>query len=258
MNTIKPRKSLGQHFLRDENIVRKIVGSLQPDPSDTVVEIGPGTGALTGHLFQGYPQFMAVEVDERAVSLLKEQYVGLDIRHQDVLKVDWSEVSREKESRLSIIGNLPYNITSQILFGLLDHHAYINRAVVMMQREVAERLVATPRTKAYGILSVLLQRKAEVNILFRVSRNVFYPKPDVESAVVSFQFGNKKLAAIDETVYRKVVKQAFNQRRKTLRNSLKQWREHVGRPLPEAYAGLRAEALSYRDYEDLILQMMPA
>ena len=256
MNTIKPRKSLGQHFLHDENIVRKIVASLKADPADMVVEIGPGTGALTGLLLAQYPHFMAIEVDERAVAFLQEEYNGLAIRHQDVLTIDWSTVSREVARPLSIIGNLPYNITSQILFGLLDHHTYINRAVVMMQREVAERLVASPRTKAYGILSVVLQRKADVNILFRVSRNVFYPKPDVESAVVSLEFGKKEMAPIDEALYRSVVRMAFNQRRKTLRNSLRSWAERCGRPLPEAYSGLRAEALSPEDYETLISVMI--
>ena len=258
MNPIKPRKSLGQHFLHDENIVRKIVGTLQADSNTTVVEIGPGTGALTRHLIALHPDFLAIEIDERAVSFLKEEFTELDIRHQDVLTVDWSLIAAEKKNTLSIIGNLPYNITSQILFGFLDHHSCINQAVVMMQREVAERLVAVPGTKAYGILSVLLQRRAEISILFRVSRNVFYPRPDVESAVVSIKFKKDFSSLVEESIVRSVVRQAFNQRRKTLRNSLKSWQQSCGRLLPEAYASLRAEALSPEDFENLILQMIPS
>lgn len=243
---ITPRKSLGQNFLRDPNMIRKIVSSLRAPDGAAVVEIGPGMGALTGHLLQRYPTMRAVEVDERAVAYLKEEYPSLRVEHQDVLSVDWKAWAQEAEGPLYVIGNLPYYITTPILFSLLDALEYVQEVVVMMQLEVAERIVAQPRTKAYGTLSVQLQLLTEPELLFRVSRNVFFPKPAVTSAVVRFTFTPNRpaLAGLDVDFFRTIVRAAFQQRRKTLRNSLSKWTKDQGIPLLSEWQRSRAEELT--------------
>src|SRR5690606_14958910 len=163
--SVRPKKSLGQHFLRDPNTIRKIAAAVGAPAGAPVVEIGPGTGALTEELLRHHPDLTAVEVDERAVAHLREALPGLDVRHQDVLDADWAALAEEKGDKLWIVGNLPYYITSPILFSLLDARVHLRRAVVMMQKEVAERLVAAPRTKAYGILSVQTQLLARPTLL---------------------------------------------------------------------------------------------
>jgi 16S rRNA (adenine1518-N6/adenine1519-N6)-dimethyltransferase len=244
---VAPKKSLGQHFLRDPNTIRKIADALGAPADAPVVEIGPGTGAMTEVLAARYPGLTAVEVDERAVEHLRETLPSLDVRHQDVLEVDWPALAEEKGGPLWVIGNLPYYITSPILFSLLEARGAIRRAIVMMQKEVAERLVATPRTKAYGILSVQTQLWSRPRLLFDVGRNVFFPKPDVTSAVVALDF-DAPAPDIDPEALRRVVRAAFNQRRKTLRNSLKAVAQQSGREVPEDVAGRRAEELTPEDF----------
>lgn len=250
---LKPKQSLGQNFLTDPNIVRKIVGALQASAQDHVVEIGPGTGALTGELLAVYPRLTAVELDERAVDHLRAQYLDLDVRQQDALEVSWGALAEEKGGPLHVIGNLPYYITSQILFALVEARQHVAEAVLMMQREVAERLVASPRTKAYGILSVVVQLHTRPELLFRVSPHVFYPKPDVTSAVIRLAFREDEaaLAEVDPKLLREVVRSAFNQRRKTLRNSLSRWTRAAGLALPEGWAGRRAEELTPEEFVEL-------
>lgn len=251
--SIKPKKSLGQHFLRDANIRDKIINLLDADASDPVVEIGPGTGALTGHLNDRFTNFSAVEIDERAIAHLKGEIPGLDIHHSDVLDYDWVAHGKAAGSRLHVVGNLPYYVTSQIIFNLLDAHEHIAEAVMMMQREVADRLVAQPRTKAYGILSVAVQQLTVPKMAFRVSRNVFFPKPDVESAVVhlSFKENTDDLGEIDAAWLRKVVRAAFNQRRKTLRNSLSRIKSECNHEVPDQWRLKRAEELSPAEFIEL-------
>lgn len=242
---ITPKKSLGQNFLRDPNTIRKIADAVEAPPGAPVVEIGPGTGAMTAELLARYPQMVALEVDERAVAHLKTTLPGLDVRHADVLEADWNALAAEKGGPLYVVGNLPYYITSPILFGLVDARAAVREAVVMMQLEVAERLVALPRTKAYGILSVVLQRYADVKLLFRVPPTVFYPRPDVTSAVVRISFrADAPPPSEAEDRFRAVVRAAFNQRRKTLHNSLSAWTRAQGIVLPEDLAKRRAEELT--------------
>jgi 16S rRNA (adenine1518-N6/adenine1519-N6)-dimethyltransferase len=245
--SVRPRKSLGQNFLRDPNTVRKIVDAFGAPAGAAVVEIGPGTGAMTGELASRYPDLTAIEVDQRAVDHLRETIPGLDVRHEDVLDVEWGRLAAEKGGRLWVIGNLPYYITSPILFSLLDARTHIARAVVMMQKEVAERLVAPAGSKTYGILSVQTQLWSRPRLLFDVSRNVFYPRPDVESALISLDF-DQAAPAVDPEDLRQVVRTAFNQRRKTLRNSLKSVAEARQREVPGDVAGLRAEALTPQDF----------
>ena len=216
-----------------------------------MVEIGPGTGALTEELVLRYPDLTAIEIDERAVQLLRHTLPGLDVRHRDVLEVDWTVMAEERGGPLHVIGNLPYNITSPILFGLLDAREYLREAVLMMQLEVAQRIVAVPRTKAYGILSVLVQLQAQPELAFQVSRHVFYPKPDVTSAVLRLTFDaptDSDALGVDVEFLREVVRSAFGQRRKTLRNSLSRWTRAQGITLPNDWDGARAEELTPADF----------
>jgi 16S rRNA (adenine1518-N6/adenine1519-N6)-dimethyltransferase len=228
-----------------------------------VVEIGPGTGALTKYLVDAYPRMVALEVDREAVALLRQAYPALDVRQVDVLEVDWRDLARSLGGRLHIVGNLPYNITSPILFGLLEARDVIERAVVMIQREVAERIVAAPGSKTYGGLSVQAQLLAHPRMLFRVGRNVFVPRPEVESAVVEIDFRDAPLdalgreAGVDSDALRRVVRAAFGQRRKVLRNSLSEIAAEAGRHAPEQFAGLRPEQLTPSQFVELAGALKP-
>lgn len=250
--SVRPKKRLGQHFLRDGNIIRKIVAQVQPSPESRVVEIGPGVGALTGLLLERFPDLIAFEVDERSVAELAVAYPSLDIRHMDVLEVNWRELAPDGKA-LYVVGNLPYNITTPILFSLLDEAPVVVEAILMMQLEVARRLVAKPRTKDYGILSVATQLAATPELLFKVSRNVFDPRPAVESAVVRISFKRQPQLLHDEVdprFIRKVIRQAFNQRRKTLRNSIAVLIP-ADRVLPERWSASRAEELEPGEFVEL-------
>jgi 16S rRNA (adenine1518-N6/adenine1519-N6)-dimethyltransferase len=216
---LKPKKSLGQNFLQDENILRKIVESLSLSPEDTLLEVGPGQGALTKYVAEKVERLIAVEVDQRAVRILQERFKDkIDIVHQDILQVDLQKLSEEKKSKLRIVGNIPYHLTSEILFWMYGSHRAVLDA--MMQVEVARRLVAPPKNKEYGILAVCTQMYTECEMLFKVSRNCFFPKPDVDSAVVRLRF-KKNVPAFDEQLFRSIVRATFGKRRKTLRNGLK-------------------------------------
>lgn len=250
---LRPKQSLGQNFLHDPNIVRKIVAAVRAPDDAHVVEIGPGTGALTGALLERFASFTAVEIDPRAVALLRVAYPDLDVRKQDVLELDWRGLAEEKGGPIWVVGNLPYNITSQVLFGLMEAGDAVREAVVMMQYEVARRLVATVRTKDYGILSVQVQLHARPQLLFTVSPNVFYPRPDVSSAVVRLDFAERADAVdrIEHEFLTRVIRSAFNQRRKTLRNSLSEWTRERGIPLPGGLEKRRAEELAPAEFVDL-------
>lgn len=216
---ISPKKSLGQHFLRDENIARNIADSLELRPDDFLVEIGPGQGALTKHLVGRTAGLTVIEVDERAIHLLRDSFGdAITIVHADVRTVSLGQISRV--GRLRVVGNIPYNITSEILFWLFDGREHVRDATLMVQLEVAQRFVAMKETKAYGILSIYLQLYAETDLLFKVSRNSFFPRPDVDSAVVRLRF-NHALPQFDEHLFRAIVRGTFGKRRKTLRNGLR-------------------------------------
>lgn len=250
---LTPKKHLGQHFLSDPNTARKIIAALKADPGDQVIEIGPGAGALTGLLSERFQNVTAIEVDPRAARLIEEKHPSVSVILADILTFDYLEMAREAGSQLHVIGNLPYNITSQILFSLLDATDVVDEAVVMMQYEVAKRIVAGPSTKAYGILSVALQLASTPTFLFSVSPNVFRPKPDVKSAVIRLKFDKSTLteADSDPAWTRRVIRMAFNQRRKTLRNSLKRLELEVDRQVPDEWAGKRAEELIPGDFVKL-------
>ncbi len=232
---IAPKKSLGQNFLIDKNIARKIVESIGITAGDHLIEIGPGEGALTGMLLEFPATLTAVDMDDRAIALLEEKFASalrekrLLLRHGDFLKIPFDELIRtkqnaeqtlESDTRLArVVGNIPYYITSDILFRLFEQSGHIRRAVIMMQKEVAERIVAKPRTKEYGVLSVATALVAQARIVTHVSPQCFFPKPNVTSSVVQFDF----LHDGAQDVFRRVqplVRMAFHQRRKVLANAL--------------------------------------
>jgi 16S rRNA (adenine1518-N6/adenine1519-N6)-dimethyltransferase len=220
MTSVKPKKRLGQHFLKNEEIARQIAETLGNTPKK-VLEIGPGTGILTKYLLQNQNiDLKVVEIDEESVAYLQVHFPQLQnkILATDFLKMDLTAVFN---GTYSIIGNFPYNISSQILFRLLDNREQIPELIGMFQKEVAERVTSSPGKKQYGILSVLLQAFFDVEYLFTVHENEFYPPPKVKSAVIKLSRNPDKQLTVDETIFKQVVKTAFNQRRKTLKNSLK-------------------------------------
>lgn len=218
--SVRPKKSLGQHFLRDENIARKIVDSLDLPEKMPVLEIGPGMGVLTKYLLDLDREVKLIEIDKEAYAHLLVRFPGQaqQVLHEDFLKYDLSSLF---QSPFAIIGNFPYNISSPIFFRVLDHRQDVRQVVCMIQKEVAERLRAGPGTKTYGILSVLLQAFYDIRILFSVSPSVFSPPPRVQSAVIRLTRNDRSELPCDEAIFRKLIKTSFNQRRKTLRNSLK-------------------------------------
>ncbi|MDD8017813.1 MAG: 16S rRNA (adenine(1518)-N(6)/adenine(1519)-N(6))-dimethyltransferase RsmA, partial [Bacteroidota bacterium] len=184
-----PKKSLGQNFLHDANVTKKIVRLFNPQPADCVVEIGPGKGALTSLLLETLSHMTVVELDDELVKELELQFgEKISIIHSDILQVTFSDVQSDPKKKLRVIGNIPYNITTPILFHVIDSADAVQDFTVMMQTEVAQRLVAKPRTKEYGILSIFLQYYCTPKILFSVSRNSFFPVPTVSSTVVHLDF----------------------------------------------------------------------
>lgn len=217
---IRPKQSLGQNFLVDDNIVRNIARDIAPRPGDTVVEIGPGLGALTRVLAPLVRRLVLIEIDERAVAELRKEFTapGVEIVHADILDVALASLGGP--GRLRVVGNIPYHLTSPILFKAFEEHALVEDLTVMIQREVAQRILAAPGSRDYGILGAMTRFFAEPRMLFTVSRNCFYPKPDVTSAVIQLRFLDAPAAAADPALYAAVVKTAFGKRRKMLRNSL--------------------------------------
>jgi 16S rRNA (adenine1518-N6/adenine1519-N6)-dimethyltransferase len=221
MRRVQPKKNLGQHFLKDLSIAGKIAGTLTGEGYDSVLEIGPGTGVLTRFLIErGFKDFRVIEIDNESVHYLQEHFPGLhgNIIRGDFLSMDLDAVFTEK---MAIIGNFPYNISTQILFKTLKHREKIVEITGMLQKEVAERICAGPGSKTYGILSVLLQAFYNVEYLFTVSENVFSPPPKVKSGVIRLIRNNVINLDCDEILFFRVVKACFNQRRKTLRNSVR-------------------------------------
>ncbi len=221
----RTKKSLGQHFLSDGNVIRKIIEAFPATAEDWVLEIGPGTGALTQYLRPRYPKLEVVEIDTQAIDVLRESFDGLVVHHRDILKLDWEEIIPQIPSNY-VIGNLPYYITSPILFALLEHRHHFKGALLMMQKEVAKRLVAQPRTKDYGILSVQTQLLGTPEYLFDVQPGSFNPPPKVTSAMVYVHFDKPQLPCSDKML-KTVVRTAFNQRRKKLSNALKTLLEEI-------------------------------
>ncbi len=249
MYTLK--KSLGQHFLQDENICRKIVSVLQERPVSQLLEVGPGGGALTKHLLEWKGvDLRAVEVDEEKVDYLLKTYPILSgkIIHQSFL-----EMTPPFDGSFTVVGNFPYNISTQILFHLLDWRAQVDCAVGMFQKEVAERVAAPSGNKVYGVISVLIQTFFTVEYLFDVHERCFNPPPKVKSGVIRLLPRTQIPAFASEKKLFLLVKTAFNQRRKTLRNAVR------GLFMPETLSDpifdLRAEALTVEQFSELTFRM---
>jgi 16S rRNA (adenine1518-N6/adenine1519-N6)-dimethyltransferase len=246
MQGLTPKKSLGQHFLRDENIARKIIASI-PDEVRNILEIGPGEGVLTKYLIQDNRwNSYCIETDAEAISHLQQNYPEQNDRviHGDFLKYDILKIFN---TEFSLIGNLPYNISSQIFFKALEHRQTVHHMLFMIQKEVAERIASGHGTKTYGILSVLLQAFYEIEYLFTVNETVFFPRPRVKSAVIRLKRKDNFELECDETLFFRVVKTAFNQRRKTLRNALKPLGKDTGN-ISSDLLNKRAEQLQVKDF----------
>ena len=211
---------MGQHFLKDQNIALKIVDSLEAENCEAVLELGPGTGVLTGLLEKKVKDLWLIEIDQEAAEFLKIKYPELrkKLITGDFLKFSFPENFPEK---FCVIGNFPYNISSQILFRILEHKNRVPQVVCMVQKEVAQRIASVHGNKVYGILSVLLQTFYKIDYLFTVSEQVFDPPPRVKSAVIRLTRNERQKLGCSEDLFFRIVKTAFNQRRKTLRNSLK-------------------------------------
>ena len=246
MSKVRPKKYLGQHFLKDQRIACRIVEALQcVESGGQVLEIGPGMGILTQYLARiENVNLTAVEVDHESVDYLRRHWDGLHIIEADFLKLD---LEKQFAGPLSIIGNFPYNISSQIFFKVLDNRHMVKQVVGMLQKEVADRIVSPPGNKVYGILSVLLQGYFDVEYLFTVEPGVFHPPPKVRSAVIRLSRNTRKRLDCDETLFFKIVKQGFQNRRKVLRNALKP----LNLPADfnrQALLNKRAEQLSTEDF----------
>lgn len=217
MKNIRPLKKFGQNYLIDKNIIHKIVDLISPENYDRIIEIGPGKGALTREIYKINKNIICFEIDTRVIEDLATELNLIKIINKDFLKVDLSQYIIENTI---IVGNIPYNITSPILFKLIDSNNTITDVVLMVQHEVASRLIAKPRTKEYGILSVILNYFAEVEYAFKVSPTCFYPKPKVDSAIIKITFKKNFDSDFNSKLFIKVVKACFGNRRKTLKNSL--------------------------------------
>lgn len=241
---VRAKKFLGQHFLTDEGIARRIAESLTGSVGN-VLEIGPGMGMLTKYLVDK-PEynFWVIEIDSESVVYLHDHYPQLQVIEGDFLKLDVSDLFTEP---FAVIGNFPYNISSQILFKVFECRNQVPEVVGMFQKEVAERVAAAPGSKTYGILSVLLSAFYEIEYLFTVHENVFNPPPKVKSAVIRLRRNGVTSLECDEKLFATIVKTGFNQRRKTMRNALKPLGVSL-EALPEDYLGKRAEQLSVDDF----------
>lgn len=247
----KPKKRFGQNFLQDENILNKIVKEINPLPDDLIIEIGPGYGALTQKLLSATENLIAVEIDNELTNNLKEKFPHLHLINEDFLETDLSNLSTQGK-KLRIVGNIPYNITSPIIFRLIENNKLIKDAVFMVQLEVAKRMTADRGTKDYGILAVVLNYFTETELCFKISPNVFYPKPKVYSALVHIQFKEIKQPDDEQKLLIQIVKAAFGNRRKTLKNSLS---NSIFHEIDFSNSGidlsLRAENLSVDDFINL-------
>lgn len=252
MNPVKPKKALGQHFLTDLSIARRIASTLDDYKGLSVMEVGPGMGVLTRYLLEAGHDVKVAEFDGESVEYLDKEFPQLKDRilHCDFLATNLAEIYPEGQ-KFCVIGNYPYNISSQIFFHVLDYRNQVVCCSGMLQREVAERLAAKPGGKDRGILSVLLQAWYDVEYLFTVDENVFNPPPKVKSGVIKMVRNGVTDLGCDEKLFKTVVKTSFGQRRKTLRNSVRGLFP-AGAPLPDnPMMGMRPEQLSVEQFIEL-------
>lgn len=246
------KKSLGQHFLKDESVITDIISALTQEPFTQLLEVGPGAGALTRHLLKlPHVNFKAVELDDEKVIYLHHTYPALKdkIIHQSFL-----DIEKPFKDSFVVIGNFPYNISSQILFKLLDWKDEVPYIIGMFQKEVAERVAANPGSKVYGVTSALIQPFYQIDYLFDVPPEKFNPPPKVMSAVIKLSRKKEALEMKSEKAYKNLVKTAFNQRRKTLRNAVKGL--FSADELKDKIFDKRAEQLSINDFASLSFKML--
>ncbi len=247
---VKAKKFLGQHFLTDLSIAQQIADGVLLDKKMPILEVGPGTGVLTQYLYANeMMDLTCVELDWDSVAYLRKHYPDLKLWEADFLKLDLNDLFHGED--FCIVGNFPYNISSQIFFKTLDYKEQVPQLVGMVQKEVAERVASKPGKKAYGILSVLLQAYYDIEYLFTVPPDVFDPPPKVQSAVVRFTRNSVKHLDCDERLFKNVVKTAFNQRRKTMRNSLKSLVPKESKMWEKEVFNLRPEQLSVAQFVEL-------
>lgn len=254
MTTVKPKKALGQHFLKDLSVARRIADSIDTCPQLPLLEIGPGMGVLTQFLMEKERPLKVVEIDRESVAYLQSHFppqLSENIIAGDFLKMNLQECFDGQP--FVLIGNYPYNISSQIFFKMLDNKELIPCCAGMIQKEVAERIASPAGKKAYGILSVLLQAYYDIEYLFTVSEHVFDPPPKVKSAVIRMTRNQRESLPCDEKLFKTVIKTAFNQRRKTLRNSLKPLLGKEAAVYSEPIFDKRPEQLSVDQFIELTL-----
>ena len=255
MANVRPKKALGQHFLTDLGVAARIAATLDAAPGLPVLEIGPGMGVLTRSILDAGRDLRVVEIDTESVDYLRTHFPALDGRiiEGDFLRLPLDELFGGEP--FALIGNYPYNISSQIFFHMLDYRGQVPFCSGMLQKEVAERLAAAPGTKARGILSVLLQMWYDVRYLFTVPPGVFNPPPKVHSGVIELRRNERTDAGCDEALFKTVVKTTFGQRRKTIRNSIRGL-VPPGAPLPDSpLLALRPEQLSVEQFIELTLEV---
>jgi 16S rRNA (adenine1518-N6/adenine1519-N6)-dimethyltransferase len=252
----KQKKRFGQNFLQDENILNKIVKEINPQPDDLIIEIGPGYGALTQKLLSATPNLIAVEIDNELTNTLREKFPHLHLINEDFLETNLAKFASNGK-KLRIVGNIPYNITSPILFKLIEYNNLVKDAVFMVQLEVAKRMSADRGTKDYGILAVVLKYFSETKLCFKISPNVFHPKPKVFSALVHINFKEIIYPEEEQKLFIQIVKAAFGNRRKILKNSLS---NSIFHEIDFSNSGidlsLRAENLSVDDFIMLTRHVM--
>jgi 16S rRNA (adenine1518-N6/adenine1519-N6)-dimethyltransferase len=262
--SVRPKQSLGQNFLIDANISRKITRELKLGRDDIIVEIGPGTGALTTHLAERAAHLILVELDQRIVENLRRTYPSsvATVFHLDFLDFDLEAFRRKAGRRLRVVGNIPYHLTSAILLKIFEAAASVQDVTIMIQREVARRIVASPGTKQYGILSVFSHYYGSPKILFDVSPNCFFPRPKVMSSLIHVDLPETLPVRVNEELFRTIVRTVFGKRRKTLRNGLhylpfdEQTVTRIEKEL-EFPVELRPEELSVKQFVDLTNRIEP-
>lgn len=264
LHRIAPKKSLSQNFLTDANIARKIVESVGAEKGNTVIEIGPGTGSLTRYLVEKEINLIAIELDERAVAALEQTFNTENYPHFRLIKGNALQTNLssfvEGSDKLYVVGNLPYAITSDLLFHIFQYADSLQRCVLMVQKEVAKRITAQRGTKEYGILSLATQMVGKAKILFDVQPGSFFPRPSVTSSVFAIDFHPEQRSQQEVAVLTTLIRAAFNQRRKKLRNALEQYATRIfGIDLHtntdsalQVYLEQRAEDLDLNDYATLL------
>ena len=256
MEKIKPLKRFGQNYINDQNILNNIVGEINPRVNDNLLEIGPGLGSLTEKLITYIPSLTAVEIDKRVIENLSNKFPQINLINDDFLNLDLHQLITNSHNKLRIIGNIPYNLTSSIIFKMIENNSIISDSVIMVQTEVARRMIAQKGTKDYGIFSILLNYFSEIKHCFRVSPNVFYPKPKVFSSVIHIFFRKLNESKEEQRLFIKIVKAAFGNRRKTLKNSFENSLSSVGLENIDFESSgidlsLRAEQLSIDEFKNL-------